>query len=130
MEDLTPFLRRMVDGVVHKFQIKNNAIDSLGIILKTPPAGTTSPLCPGPPSGTCWGLAEFRSKANLKNLTTGEGLGGSLTLQVTMIDKGEPGRNDTFAVTLWSGSTLLFSSNWNGAKTVEQQVGGGNLVVH
>ena len=36
-----------------------------------------------------------------------------------MTDKGEPGSNDTIGITLWDGSTLLFSSEWNGAKTLE-----------
>jgi hypothetical protein len=34
------------------------------------------------------------------------------------------------ASTLYNGNTLLFSSNWDGAKTVESTLGGGNLVVH
>ena len=57
-------------------------------------------------------------------------IGGGWSLQMSMTDKGEPGKDDTIAVTLWNGSTLVFSSNWNGAKTVEQILGGGNLVVH
>ena len=57
-------------------------------------------------------------------------LGGNLTLQMSMTDKGEPGSADSIAVTLWNGSTLLFSSNWDGAKTPEQLLGGGNLAVH
>jgi hypothetical protein len=57
-------------------------------------------------------------------------MGGGLSLQMTMTDKGEPGKDDTIALTLWNGSTLVFSSNWVSAKTLEQIVGGGNLVVH
>ena len=116
--------RRTVAGVLQKFQIKSTSIDSLGIALKSGSAN-----CPGPPSPSCWGLAEFRSKANLKNLTTGDGIGG-LSLEVSMTDKGEPGRDDTFVVTLRSGTTVLFSSKWNGAAAVQQPVAGGNLVVH
>jgi hypothetical protein len=51
-----------------------------------------------------------------------------------MTDAGEPGNNDSISITLWQGSTLLFSSNWNGAQSVEQLLnpgnGNGNLVVH
>ena len=47
-----------------------------------------------------------------------------------MTDKGDPGRYDSIGVTLWNGSTLLFSSEWNGAKTTEKVIEGGNLVVH
>ena len=47
-----------------------------------------------------------------------------------MTDKGEPGSSDSIGVTLWNVNTLLFSSEWNGAKTLEKVVQGGNLVVH
>jgi hypothetical protein len=57
-------------------------------------------------------------------------LGGNLTLQMTMTDTGEPGSSDTIGVTLWDGSTLVFSSEWTGAQTLEQPLDGGNLVVH
>jgi hypothetical protein len=49
---------------------------------------------------------------------------------MSMTDKGEPGKDDTIGLTLWNGSTLVFSSYWNGTKTPEQILGGGNLVVH
>jgi hypothetical protein len=111
------------------YQIKANAMESLGIAYRK--ADNTS--CPGPPSATCFGLAEFRSKANLTDVTDPSApvsLGGNLTLQMALTDKGEPGRDDEIAVTLWQGSTLLFSSNWNGAATVKQKIAGGNMVVH
>jgi hypothetical protein len=98
------------------YQIKSTAIDSLGISPKT--------------NG---GVADFRSKANLADVTNPLApisLGGNLTLQVTMTDKGEPGSNDTIGITLWNGNTLLFSSEWTGAKTLEKPLTGGNLVVH
>jgi hypothetical protein len=100
----------------HTYQIKSTAIDSLGIN-----------------SMTGVGTADFRSKANLRDVTDEAGLaspGGNLTLQVTMTDNGEPGSNDTIGVTLWDGNNLLFSSEWNGAQTLEKQLDGGNLVVH
>ena len=49
---------------------------------------------------------------------------------MTMTDKGEPGSSDTLGVTLWDGSTLLFSSEWTGSQTLEMLLGGGNLAVH
>jgi hypothetical protein len=55
---------------------------------------------------------------------------GNLSLQVTITDRGEPGSNDSIGVTLWNGSTLLFSSEWRGSKTLEQRLDGGNTVVH
>jgi hypothetical protein len=112
------------------YQIKSNSIDTFGTSLRVNGGSTT---CAGPPGGSCWGLAEFRSKANLNDVTNPhdpQSLGGNLTLHVTLTDKGEPGSNDSIAVTLWSGNTLLFSSEWNGAKTLEKVIAGGNLVVH
>ncbi len=57
-------------------------------------------------------------------------LGGNLTFQITMTDKGDPGKNDTLGVTLWKDSKLLFSSSWTGTRTGEQLLDGVNLMVH
>jgi hypothetical protein len=55
---------------------------------------------------------------------------GNATLQVTMTDKGEPGSADTIGITLWNkAGGLWFSSRYENARTVEQLLGGGNLVV-
>lgn len=111
------------------YEISSNAIDSMGTALQT--AGGLP--CSGPPSSTCFGLANFRSKANLIDITDPLNpvvIAGNLSLQVTMTDRGEPGSNDTIGITLYKGNTLLFSSEWNGAKTVEATLTGGNLVVH
>jgi hypothetical protein len=113
----------------HTYQIKSTATDSLGIVLQT----SDGSACSGPPSSECFGIADFRSNANLADVTdplAPVSLGGNLTLQVTLTDKGESGSSDTIGVTLWDGSKLIFSSEWSGAKIVEQMLGGGNLVVH
>ncbi len=111
------------------YQIRSTAIESLGIALKN--GGGSS--CAGPPSSTCFGLADFRSKATLTDVTDPNNpisLGGNLALQITLTDKGEPGSSDSIGFTLWNGNTLLFSSEWTGSKTDEKRIGGGNLVVH
>ena len=48
-----------------------------------------------------------------------------------MSDRGEPGSNDTIGIVLYENGSgkLLFSSNWDGTDTIEQLLGGGNLVV-
>ena len=47
-----------------------------------------------------------------------------------MTDNGEPGSSDTIGITVWNkAGGLWLSSNWNGTKTVEQALAGGNLVV-
>jgi hypothetical protein len=108
----------IVRGNGHDYQIKSNSMTSLGI------------------SGTTQNLAQFDAKANLTDITDPNNtvsLGGNLTLHVTLTDNGDPGNwtsPDTIGITLWNGSTLLFSSNWSGSKTVEQAIAAGNLVVH
>jgi large repetitive protein len=111
------------------YQIKTTAVDTFGTAYRT----STGTSCTGPATATCWGIASWSSKANLTDVTNPNApvsIGGGLSLQMSMTDKGEPGKDDTIAVTLWNGSTLVFSSNWDGAKTPEQLLGGGNLVVH
>jgi hypothetical protein len=106
------------------YQVKSTSITNLSLGFAQP--------CIGPPSPTCWGVATFESKANLTNLTDSLSLGGNNKLVISMTDKGEPGRDDSFAVTLYQGtsSTVLFSSSWTGTRTIEKLLGGGNLVVH
>jgi hypothetical protein len=77
--------------------------------------------------------ADLRSKANLSDVTDPANpisVGGGLTLQLTATDRGEPGSGDSLAITLWNGNTLLFSSDWTGARTQELNLAGGNLVIH
>jgi hypothetical protein len=109
--------RRTVDGMVHTYQIKANAMTSLGVNLNNPAAQT----------------AVFVSKANLTDITnqlSPQSLGGNLTLQVNLTDKGEPGSSDQIAISLYDGSTLMYSSSWTGSTTQELILTGGNLVVH
>ncbi len=111
---------RMVGGELNEFQIKSNSMSGLGVNIANPEAKT----------------AVFTTKANLTNLTTGNAVEGNLQLYVTLTDRGEPGANDAIGFTLWrmnnkgKPSILVYSSSWNGVKTLEQQLDGGNLVVH
>jgi VCBS repeat-containing protein len=112
---------RAADG--HKYKIKSNAVLSLGVNLDPDGDGdvTTVPH-----------YAEFESKANLADVTdplNPVALGGNLLLQLRMTDNGEPGELDSISLTLWDGGTLLFSSNWDGSRSVEQNVARGNLKV-
>jgi len=106
---------RKLEGTVLKvYQIKSNAIDSLNIL--NPSTGVYT--------------ATFTSKANLTDITNPTNpipMGGNRILQITMADRGEPGAADTIGITLDGGAT--FSSNWNGAMTIESLLGGGNLQV-
>jgi alpha-tubulin suppressor-like RCC1 family protein len=104
------------DGVLHVYQIKGTAMTSLA----------TKPNSTG-------GTATFNGKANIQDITNplnAVSVDGNATLQVQMTDLGEPGSSDSIAITVFNKSGgVWFSSSWNGAQTVEQLLGGGNLLV-
>jgi hypothetical protein len=106
------------------YQIKGNSMTSLSVTPALCANATTTSPC----------MAVFNGKANIRDITdplNPISVDGNGTLQVTMTDKGEPGSADKIAVTLWNKSGgVWFASNWDGTKTVEQVLGGGNLVVH
>jgi hypothetical protein len=55
---------------------------------------------------------------------------GNATLQVEMTDRGEGGEEDSIGITLWDkDGGMWFSSRWDGTRTIEQGLGGGNVVV-
>jgi hypothetical protein len=101
------------------YQIKGNAMTS----LTAKPATATTP-----------GTATFNGKANIQDITNPLSvisIDGNATLQVTMTDNGEPGKTDKIGITLYNKlGGVYFSSNWDGIKTIEQTIAGGNLVVH
>ena len=112
---INAILRRLEsDGVLHAYQIKGNAMTSLTVDAKA-------------------GTAVFNGKANITDITNPllpVTVDGNGTLTVTMTDKGEPGSADTIGIALYNkAGGLWYSSNFAGGKTVEQLLGGGNLVV-
>ncbi len=109
--------RRLENDGVHTYQIKANAIQSLGVNVADENNKT----------------AEFISKANLKDITdplNPVAIGGNLKLKVDLTDRGEPGTDDSIAFNLTKGGTLYYSSNWTGISTAEMQLSGGNLLIH
>lgn len=100
------------------YQIKTNALNSL----------VTVPYNPLQPRT---GTAELIGKANVTDVTdplNPVAVAGNATLNVVMKDNGEPGSVDLISFSLWSrNGTLLFSSNWDGVRTVPQLLNGGNL---
>ena len=93
---------------------------------------TTKPVTT--PSATTPATAIFNGKANIQDITDPLAvipIDGNATLQVTLTDLGEPGRTDSIGITLYNKTGgVWFSSNWNGIKTTEQVLDGGNLDVH
>jgi hypothetical protein len=101
-------------------------LKSLGIASKTP-AGA---VCTSKPSTTCLGLADLRANATLTDTTKKKVvIGSNLSLRITATDRGG-GKKDTIGITVWDGSTLVFSSDWTGADTVERTIDGGDIPVH
>jgi subtilisin family serine protease len=114
--NLNVIIRRLENGVWKTYQIKSNQTDSLFENLTSASTGT----------------AQFTGKANLTDVTdplNPVGRASGLTFQITLSDQGEPGNTDSISFSLWDGGTLMYSSNWNGAKTNEQILNGGNLRV-
>jgi len=103
------------DGFVHTYQIKGNVLSSLSV-------------------DTADGTATFTGKANIRDVTDPSApiaVDGNATLIITMDDNGEPGSGDTLGIAVYSKTGgLWFSSNWTGTTTAEQNLDGGNLIVH
>ncbi|MCP1381060.1 beta strand repeat-containing protein, partial [Runella salmonicolor] len=112
--NINTIVRRMEGGVMHYYQVKGNAMTSLAV----------QPTAAG-------GTATFNGKANIQDITDPLNViavDGNATLQVEMTDNGEPGSTDMIGITVWNKSGgLWFASNWNGVRTTQQILGGGNL---
>jgi hypothetical protein len=88
---------------------KSTAADSLAIVLPR---------------------AEFRSKATLLDIANPDkpvSVAGNLVMESALTDSG---KDDAIGVTLWNGSNLVFSSHWTGAKTLQDPLTGGSIVIH
>src|SRR5262249_51305497 len=107
--------RRTESGVARVLEVKANALNSL----------VADPVT---------GAASVESKATILDITNPLNPGsadGNANLQVTMTDRGEPGRQDSIAITVRDkNGGLWFVSKWNGTAPVEEVLSGGNLQVH
>jgi YD repeat-containing protein len=114
---LTLTFRRTENGSVHTYQISASSIASLAIVRTT--AG-----------GTAW----ITGPATLTDVTVSKSpviIDSNATVFASFVDNGEPGSNDTLAVTLLAkNGGLWFSSKWNGSRTIDQTIDGGNINVH
>jgi hypothetical protein len=102
------------------YQVKGNVMTSLSVDIKKTLAH------PYP-------TAVFNGKASIQDITDPLAplpVDGNATLQVSMTDAGEPGSSDKIAITVWNkAGGLWFASHWNGSRTMEQLLSGGNLKV-
>ena len=97
------------------YQIKGNSMSSLAVKASASPATAT-----------------FSGKASIQDITDPKKpipVDGNATLEVAITDTGNP-KTNTIGITVWNkNGGLWFSSNWNGARTVPQTLGGGNLAI-
>jgi hypothetical protein len=113
----------------------------------TATAGTITGTCTATPSSpctlnassTCPIQSTFTGSASIQDVTNSAAtvsIEGGATVQMDMVDWGEPGSNgpagpDQMGITVWTKTnTLWYSSRWNASKTLMQLLNGGNLVVH
>jgi photosystem II stability/assembly factor-like uncharacterized protein len=111
--NLQGHLNIIVRSSGHVYQIKGNAVSSLGVINNQ---------------------ANFTGKSSIQDITdplNPISIDGNATVQMWMTDHGEPGTSDTIGIqVLDKNGGMWFSSNWSGTNTIEQNLGGGNLSVH
>jgi hypothetical protein len=118
------FRRTEADGKQHVYQVKSNAMQSLGVNASNLKRQT----------------ANFVSKGNITDITNPTApiaLGGNKYMYINMVDNGEPGTKDSISFVLVNGTddptvlaNIIYSSNWTGTKTEMMNLTGGNLVVH
>jgi hypothetical protein len=118
--DINIIVRRTeADGKLHVYQIDGIGMRSL----------STKPFV----SFNTPGTATFYGYATIADITNPQkeiSVDAYASLQFIVTDRGEPGVNDSIAITLWDSSGgLWFASNWNGTRTVEQILSGGNIQV-
>jgi hypothetical protein len=142
--NINSIVRRMEkDGIQHVYQIKGNSMSTLAVYQLVGATSANGTLTGGTWNAGCTGAtstspckAQFNGNANIQDITnplSPVSVTGNNSLQFNMTDYGTPGSGDTLGVTLWNSSGgIWFSTNWMGTPpaTVEQLLGGGNLVVH
>jgi hypothetical protein len=110
------------------YVIRSSDLDLLGVSEESPSGKACHGRAP-----KCIGRSDMRWTASLVDATKPRKpitIGTTLALQVTATDRADRhGSDDTIAITLWNGNTLLFSSAWTGAQTLEQAVKTGKITV-
>ena len=118
------FNRTESDCIVHTYQIKANAMQTLGVNTSNPQTQT----------------AEYVSKCSLTDITdplNPDSKGGNLKLYVKLTDNGDPGTNDMISFVLVKGNdnptvpaNIWISSDCVSNSTEQINLSSGNLVVH
>jgi hypothetical protein len=110
---VTVIFRRTTGGVLHFYEITSSQITSFG-------------------DNTSTGQTNFAATGNLMDVTNPQHpvvVAQNVALQIAATDGGNGGSTDMLGITIWSGQTLDFSSDWNGLNTLQDLLGGGNIQV-
>ncbi|HVK37364.1 MAG TPA: MBG domain-containing protein, partial [Candidatus Kapabacteria bacterium] len=114
------FRRTESDGVVHTYQIKSNAVNSLTVTEVR--NGTT----------VLGRRGVFNTKANLTDITdplSPVSLGGNLDLTVDAYEAVATGESNSIGVSLRGSNNLLFGSRWVNNALARATLGGGSIKV-
>jgi hypothetical protein len=141
-------IRRTEGGIRHEYQVKATNLGTLGVQYWDTTLSGGAGGWAVVPGGACANnynataacpiKATFTAGANMQDTTNPLNpisVGGGATLQLDMIDYGEPGSTgpgpDKFALTVWDSSNQLwYSTSWNGVASGLQLLDGGNFVAH
>lgn len=103
------FQLKASDGKLHSYLVTSTSILSYG-------------------SDPVTGKASILAAADLLDVTNPLApvtIAAGVTLQFSAVDSGGSHAADSIGITLWSGSTLLFSSDWDGLQTVNDNLADG-----
>lgn len=111
---------RRTEGTTLKvYQVKGNVLRSLSVNTGTDPDDPKTSV--------------FSGKANLQDISIlgyPQPVAGNLSFEIRITDKGEPGTEDQIAITVWNDAGgVMYSSEWDGVRTQEKVLTGGNIVV-
>ena len=105
------------------YRFDSDALEALGV-SHVDAAGVE---CDGKKAKQCTGLASLRATATLTDTTRNSRPSWSrpaLTLVVTGTE------DDRVGITVWNGSTLVFSSDWTARRPVERTLDHGRVIVN
>ena len=105
------------------YRLDSDSLDALGVSH----VDASGAQCDGKKAKQCKGLASLRTTATLTDTTRNSRrivVATGLTLVVTGTE------DDLVGITVWNGSTLVFSSDWTGSATRERALDHGRVIVN
>lgn len=113
----TILIRQTVERIGRLFELRSTEIAEMAVNVDSPDQMTGG----------------FTGTATLWDITNPllpVEIAGNLTLNINMIDKGNPGITDGIAIRVWSGAILYYSSHLVADKTASMELTCGDLVIN